>query len=93
MSVESDLVAAYDDGGEIVTPAVGSPFSAFMNYAGESVFERGSVARATLRYPLVSAPSLVEGSQIAIDGAQWRLAEDPSPIGDGLEVTVPLQRV
>lgn len=82
----------YNRLGDDVTPLVGTTFKGLPSHEGAAAFELASVPRTTLRYIAADAADLVEGSVVTVGGVQWRCAEDPEPIGDGLEVTVPLQR-
>lgn len=93
MGVVEDLAASYADSGEQVTPAVGETFNAIVSHEGDAAFDHVAVGRVSLRYPIHGAPELIEGNVVSVRGVQMKLAEDPQPIGDGYEQTVPLHKV
>lgn len=91
MFSEAELRQMYAALGEPVAPVAGAAFSGILSIADVDPISGPSiVGDYELRYPLASA-TLNPGDVLTIGGRQYRVADDPYRIGDGLEAVVRLR--
>lgn len=84
---------AYAELGEPVTPAAGAAFFGVFKASDVDPLGPPSIAGDyELRYPL-DAAALSVGDVLTLRGRQYRVADDPARIGDGLEAAVRLREV